>query len=146
MIFLIAPFFLQGILMFFDEFYFHHRRGLPAWERIGHPLDTLSVLACFAFLVFYVPTEMNLKIYIGLCIFSSLFITKDEFIHAKKCAGGEHWLHSSLFILHPVVFFMGGLMWMRQIHLDLLVGQSFALIIFMIYQVIYWSLREKSQQ
>jgi len=25
-----------------DEFYFHRRRGLPRWERLAHPLDTMT--------------------------------------------------------------------------------------------------------
>src|ERR1019366_3333568 len=29
----------------------HQRRGLPRWERLGHPLDTLSVAGCYGWLV-----------------------------------------------------------------------------------------------
>ena len=48
----ILPFFLQGLAIFFDEFYFHHRRGLGKWEKVGHPLDTLTVLMAYLFLLF----------------------------------------------------------------------------------------------
>ncbi|HWU42647.1 MAG TPA: hypothetical protein VN132_04380, partial [Bdellovibrio sp.] len=47
---------LQGSIMLIDEFFFHHKRGLPRWERIGHPLDTITVLTCLLFLYFTDPT------------------------------------------------------------------------------------------
>ncbi len=49
--FLAVPFALQGLAILVDEFYFHRRRGLPIWERWGHPLDTLSLLICWLFLL-----------------------------------------------------------------------------------------------
>ena len=47
---LLAPMIIQGLFMFVDEFYYHHKRGLPRWERMGHPADTISVLICFLIL------------------------------------------------------------------------------------------------
>jgi len=104
MIWLMLPMILQGIAITFDELYFHRRRGLPLWERIGHPIDTLFVLFCYLFILLNLnePTETNIKIYAVLCIFSCLLITKDEFIHTEKCEAMENWLHSILFILHPI--------------------------------------------
>lgn len=46
-LFLFIPFPLQMICMAVDEAHFHRWRGLPRWERLGHSLDTLTVLACF---------------------------------------------------------------------------------------------------
>ena len=43
----IAVFGTQAALMMVDELHFHRRRGLPRWERIGHPLDTATVLVCY---------------------------------------------------------------------------------------------------
>jgi hypothetical protein len=40
-----------------------------------------------------------------------LLITKDEWVHADQCNAGEHWLHSVLFVVHPVVLITAGLMW-----------------------------------
>ena len=77
-----------------DEFYFHVKRGLPKWERIGHPLDTLTVLACFAFILIFPYSSLNLKIYIGLALFSCVFVTKDEFVHKECCPASEQWLHA----------------------------------------------------
>jgi hypothetical protein len=44
-IFLFIPFALQMCCMAVDEVHFHRQRGLPRWERLGHPLDTLTVCA-----------------------------------------------------------------------------------------------------
>lgn len=110
-IWLMIPFTLQAIVMTVDEFYYHHKRGLPLWERIGHPLDTLSVLACFGWLVSYPYSSFNLSVYIGLSIFSCFFITKDEWVHADLCVPGEQWAHSILFVLHPLVLGAAGFTW-----------------------------------
>jgi hypothetical protein len=142
---LLVPFFLQGVAMLFDEFYFHQKRGLPLWERVGHPLDTLSVLACFVFLSVSPATETNLYIYICLCAFSCALITKDEFVHSKICDAKEQWLHSILFVLHPVVFLSAYVIWSQNLNPTLLWAQSAVLVVFIFYQTIYWSLREKSK-
>lgn len=139
------PIILQGIVMMIDEFYFHHKRGLPLWEKIGHPLDSLTVISCYLFLVLKNPTETNIKIYIGLCIFSSLFITKDEFVHAKKCEPLENWLHSVLFILHPITLLAAGIIWINQLSSTFLIIQLFIILTFMIYQIVFWGLRGKSK-
>ena len=133
------PFVLQAAAMFFDEFYFHRKRGLPLWERIGHPLDTLSVVFCYAFLSFRLPTDFNLKVYIGLCAFSCLLITKDEFIHTEVCEASENWLHSVLFVLHPISFLSAGIIWMQNHNPNLILLQPVFIFFFMIYQIIYWS-------
>jgi hypothetical protein len=127
----------------FDEFYFHHRRGLPKWERLGHPLDSLTVLVCFAFLIFFEPSEFNLWMYAGLAVFSCVFVTKDEAVHLKHCTAAENWLHSILFILHPLVFIAAGMLWYSQSANSLLVIQTFVLVAFLIYQIGYWNFYAK---
>ncbi len=139
MMLLIAPFALQGLAMFFDEFYFHRRRGLPKWERIGHPLDTLSVVICYAFLFFQAPTDLNMKIYIGLCAFSCLLVTKDEFVHTEVCDASENWLHAVLFVLHPISFLAAGIIWKDGLNPTLIAMQPILITFFMFYQIIYWS-------
>jgi hypothetical protein len=134
---------LQGLAILFDEFYFHHRRGLPKWERLGHPLDSLTVLVCFAFLIFFEPSEFNLWMYAGLAVFSCVFVTKDEAVHLKHCTAAENWLHSILFILHPLVFIAAGMLWYSQSANSLLVIQTFVLVAFLIYQIGYWNFYAK---
>ncbi len=142
-----------------DEFYFHHQRGLPTWEKLGHPLDTMTVLACFAFLHFAPPSLETLWIYLGLSAFSCLFVTKDEPIHVQVCSGAESWLHAVLFMLHPLVLLSAGLIWyaaavggtaemsqalspLQGLH-PLLFGQLIVLVVFLIYQIGYWNFYAK---
>lgn len=141
-----------------DEFYFHHKRGLPPWEKLGHPLDTSTVLACFAFLHFTTPSVANLWIYLGLSAFSCLFVTKDEPVHVQVCSGAESWLHAVLFMLHPLVLASAGLIWYAgaaggaeigqalaplQSLSPLLLGQLIVLVAFLIYQIGYWNFYAK---
>jgi hypothetical protein len=139
MLLIYIPFVFQALAMFYDEFYFHHKRGLPLWERIGHPLDTLSVLTCYLFIYFADYNQANLMIYIGLCAFSCLLITKDEFIHTQLCEARENWLHALLFVLHPITFLSAGLIWKDQINPSFLMIQPLVTFLFMLYQILYWS-------
>jgi len=124
----------QGILMFFDEFIYHHKRGLGKWERIGHPVDTIFFLAPFLYTQFY----HNVNTFIGLCILSCLIVTKDEFVHSEECDAKEQWLHSLLFVIHPLAF--GGLWLAWQNSLNELIQIQLGLIsLFLFYQVIYWN-------
>jgi hypothetical protein len=148
----ISPFVLQALITFFDEFYFHHKRGLPLWERIGHPLDTLTVLACYVFLKTHSFSEGNLAIYLGLVGFSCLFITKDEFVHHENSNAPEQWLHSVLFILHPIVLLSMLFTWVapesisfitikdQQVFQTFFEGQFYIILLFLSYQIIYWSI------
>ncbi len=153
---ILLPFLVQIIVITFDEFYFHVRRGLPKWERIGHPLDTLTVLACFAFILFVPYSSFFLKVYIALAIFSCVFVTKDEFVHKECCPASEQWLHALLFVNHPIVLTAAGLLWplmegspgpswmsglvpfAGSLRLILLV-QTACVALFLTYQTIYWN-------
>ncbi len=108
---LLLPLALQALLMLIDEVFFHRARHLPRWERIGHPLDTLSVLACFAWVVLVPYGDGARNAYVALALFSTLLVTKDEFVHKTYCSATEHWLHALLFILHPVVLFALAIAW-----------------------------------
>ncbi len=155
-LFILLPFIVQTLVIMIDEFYFHVRRGLPKWERLGHPLDTLTVLACFAFILSVPYSSFALKIYIGLAIFSCIFVTKDEFVHKEHCQASEQWLHALLFLNHPVVLTAAGLIWsvsekaegpawlnslipsLDKMH-TFLIMQTAATALFLIYQWIYWN-------
>ncbi len=150
------PFILQALVIGFDEGYFHLRRGLPRWERIGHPLDTLSVLICIAFVLVVPFSAVAVKWYAGLAIFSCIFVTKDEFVHKEHCPASEQWLHAILFTLHPIILFIVGCMWPvsqgvvapdwiirwfgpAEVMQLILMGQFAAMTLFSLYQVIYWN-------
>ena len=126
---------LQGILMFWDEFYFHHKRRLGKWESIGHPVDTFSFLACFLYPLFF-TNEVTFFI---LAIISSLIITKDEWVHSKQCLATENWLHAVLFVVHPIALGALYFAWMNNFF-EIIKIQSVIIFIFGIYQVTYWNL------
>jgi 2-polyprenyl-6-hydroxyphenyl methylase/3-demethylubiquinone-9 3-methyltransferase len=136
----VVPAVLQGAAMLADEAVCHRRRGLPRWERIGHPLDTLTFAACFAWLAAARPGSSALVIYGGLAAFSTLFVTKDEPVHARLCGGGEQWLHAVLFVLHPVVLAAFGLLWWLGGHPTVIAAQLGMILAFGVYQAVYWNL------
>jgi 2-polyprenyl-6-hydroxyphenyl methylase/3-demethylubiquinone-9 3-methyltransferase len=136
---LLAPIVAQGAVMLVDEVACHRRRGLPRWERIGHPLDTLTVAVCVAWLVAAPPGRATLAVYLGLAVFSTLFVTKDEPVHARLCGAGEHWLHALLFALHPIMLGALGVLWWTGEHPTVLAVQLAATLGFGLYQAIYWN-------
>jgi hypothetical protein len=125
--------------MVVDEFYFHAKRKLGRWESIGHPLDSLTVLAAFVYLLVSAPGESSLTVYICLAAFSSLFITKDEWVHRESCDALENWLHAVLFILHPLVFFGAGFLWWQG-SVGYLQVQTAVVAGFMVYQLLRWKI------
>jgi hypothetical protein len=108
---LTVPFVLQTLSMAADEFLFHRRRGLPRWERVGHPIDTLSVLVCYGWLFLAAPGGRAALVYSVLAAASCLLVTKDEPVHRRLCDGAEQWLHAVLFLLHPLVLLAAALLW-----------------------------------
>jgi len=104
---------LQGGLMAIDEWVFHRRRGLSLWELWGHPVDSFLYVLPLSVAAHASATSGWLAIYLLLCVVSCLVITKDEWVHARECVPGEHWIHSLLFIVHPVVLWGVGTMWIQ---------------------------------
>lgn len=141
MILLTIPFLMQAILIGADEWFFHLKRDLPKWERIGHPIDTLSVLICFGFLYYFPFSPLALKWYIALALLSSILITKDEFVHKHHCPAAEQWLHAVLFINHPILLSSAAILWYHSPPLfpAFLLMQGCCVAAFMFYQIIYWN-------
>jgi len=164
MIYLIFfPFILQVLIIFFDEFYFHIKRDLPRWERIGHPLDTLTVLLCFVYVLFFPYDAWHLKIYIGIALFSCIFVTKDEFVHKECCPASEQWLHALLFLNHPIILALLGVIWPlhsaehlpafllsfeedRGLVSGFLWMQTLFIGLFALYQALYWNVLRKKDE
>jgi len=151
---LFVPLAVQALAMLVDELHYHRRRGLGAWERIGHPFDTLTVLACLGWVFLAAPTPRAILGYLALAFVSCLSITKDEGVHAKRCRPGEHWLHAVLFVVHPLSLGSIGLLW-PAIHLDervlpdwlhglpaapVILAQLVLTAAFFLYQLLYWNL------
>lgn len=141
--------------MAFDELYFHRKRGLGRWERIGHPIDTLSVVTCLGWALLVTPSRSAAAAYVALSLVSCLLVTKDEWVHARRCSAGEHWVHALLFLVHPVTLGTLGALW-PSLHarpstllpwitadpfLFFVVGVQLAITMaFCAYQVAYWNL------
>lgn len=131
---------IQGAAILFDEFVFHRRRGLPRWERIGHPIDTLSVVACLMFLIFVDRTPTAEKIYIAMAVGSSILVTKDEWVHRKLCSAEEMWLHAILFMVHPLMLFTAMAEWEQS--RPLFMAMAGGVVVFLVYQIVYWNFVE----
>lgn len=147
---IVIPFLVQGLAIFVDEFYFHIKRGLPTWEKLGHPLDSLSVLVVYVFILNFAPSNTNFWIYLGLSSFSCVFVTKDEFVHKDLCSKYELWLHAVLFLLHPIVLALAGFIWFfhqsqpaESFLWSILKIQAAVTGVFMFYQLLYWNLNWK---
>ena len=156
------PFILQTIVIFVDEFYFHIKRDLPRWERIGHPLDTLSVLFCFIYVLVFPYDPLHRNLYIALALFSCLLVTKDEFVHKHCCPASEHWLYALLFLNHPVVLCSLGILWYVHHTAPLTVFisldpyralirpffwiQGVSIALFALYQLLYWNVFRKKYE
>lgn len=143
----LTPLILQGLAMAVDELYFHRKRGLPQWERLGHPVDTLSVMIPLMLPVLLPFEPVNVIIYTSFALLSCLIVTKDEFVHAKLCEPAENWLHAILFVLHPLTFLSIGLIWFaRDVvgsagELETFIYAQPALTLFVfLYQITYWSI------
>ncbi|MES2200376.1 MAG: hypothetical protein V4489_09455 [Chlamydiota bacterium] len=159
----LIPFIVQAVAITADEFFFHIKRGLPLWERIGHPFDTLSVLACFIYILLVPFSPAAIWWFAAIALLSCLLITKDEFVHKHHCPAKEQWLHALLFVNHPIMLLAAALIWptlgespTAHPYLSALVSRAHNLetflylqtgfiFIFMIYQIIYWNFiwREK---
>jgi hypothetical protein len=153
---ILIPFIVQAFVITFDEYYFHIKRGLPLWERIGHPIDTLSVLACMLYVLIVPYSPLAMKWFIALSVFSCFMVTKDEWVHKHHCPAAEHWVHALLFINHPIFLTAAGMIWWvltghtapswMQHWLDhpgtlsrMLIIQVVCVSLFFLYQVIYWN-------
>lgn len=157
---LLLPFLLQAVVIMVDEFYFHWKRGLPMWEKVGHPLDVCTLLACFSWLATKPYTELNALIFAGLATFSCIFVTKDEWIHTRLCNAGEQWVHSLLFILQPAALICAGVIWAHHTPLgatptplEAAANWLFPIIplqialqsAFLLYQIVYWGFIRKTK-
>jgi hypothetical protein len=155
-ILIFTPFVLQAVCIGIDELYFHRKRGLPKWERIGHPLDTAVLLICVAFARYASFSSKTLICYLILGIFSCLMVTKDEFVHKHFCPAAENWLHALLFLLHPISLTAVGLIWAflggaplpfwlhsffsRPMTLKVFLSfQIWSISGFLLYQIIFWN-------
>ncbi|MBI5273137.1 MAG: hypothetical protein HY861_04060 [Chlamydiia bacterium] len=152
----LLPFVLQALTIGFDELWFHCRRGLPKWERIGHPIDTFSVFLCMGYVLFVPFSRGTLIPYCLIAAFSCLLVTKDEFVHKDHCPASENWLHAILFTLHPITLTCAAFIWpvSQGAEVSLWIAtwldqpsslllflriQFVTMGLFMLYQIVFWN-------
>jgi hypothetical protein len=128
----------QAGLMAVDEWAFHRDRGLGRWESWGHAADSLVFAAALAPAALLAPSPRALALFAAGAAVSTLAVTKDEWVHARECGGGEQWLHAVLFVLHPCVFAAVGLLWARGEAPLLRAGLPLAALAWAAYQWAYW--------
>jgi hypothetical protein len=143
MSYLYLPFIIQGILMGVDE-RLHQKRGLSLWEKLGHPLDSLTVFIPLTLAGLRDYSKDRLTVFIVFSVFSCLFITKDEFVHSEECSPFENWLHAVLFVLHPMIFLCTAIIWKYHPTNEFLSLQPLMVGAFMIYQILRWSIPWKT--
>lgn len=134
----IAAMTVQGIAMVIDEFYFHQKRGLGRWERIGHPIDTVFfILALWGALN---ADRLGSGGAWSLMLLSSLIVLKDEFEHKRLTPPAENLLHGLLFMVHPLVLIA---VWIERASLGdwILIPP----LLFLIYQVLFWLILGKGK-
>jgi hypothetical protein len=102
-------------------------------------------------------------LYVILAGFSSIFVTKDEFVHKEHCPASEQWLHALLFTLHPITLGFAGFIWPVAQGIEVtpwialwldnpsalhsfLILQFWAMCLFFFYQVVFWNLIYDDQQ
>ena len=129
---------VQGALMLVDEGLFHRWRVLGRVESWSHVVDTLIFVAALCIAAFAPATTPWLRAFVALAVTSSLLITKDEWIHTKECVAGEHWIHSLLFVIHPLVLIAIGGLWLRGENGTLRYGAVASSLVFALYQWGYW--------
>ena len=122
--------------------YFIESAGCRAGERLGHPLDTLTTALCYAWLVLTPPGRSHaLGVYVALCAFSCLFITKDEFVHARLCEPpSKPGCTRCSSVLHPSrvsriwrdLWRSGTDLWLIELELALTLA-------LLVHQLVYWS-------
>lgn len=103
----------QGALMLVDEVVYHAERGLSRREALGHCADSLVFAAALSLPALAAPSERAVLAYATAAAFSTVFVAKDEGIHARECGAPEHWVHALLFALHPCVLIADGALWVR---------------------------------
>lgn len=130
---------VQALVMIFDEFFYHRRRGLEKFERWGHVADTTLFFAAITLPILLVPHAFNIGVYIFFAASSAIITTKDEWIHARFCTGGEQWCHSILFLLHGAILVALGILWTIDPSSSVLRLLPLPVGLWGIYQFFYWN-------
>lgn len=131
---------MQGILLLYDDVVLHRRRGLPRWERAGHPIDAFFFSLPIAIAAFGGPTTPS-GVYWTLSFLSCIIILKDEWVHVGRIGALEATIHAALFVIHPVTLVAAWRLAQTGETLGLVLAWI-ALLGVVSFQTIYWNFGE----
>lgn len=141
LLFVIAPtcvLAVQGTLSLLDEALFHRWRVLGRTESWSHVFDTGFFALTISMPAFLTPTKTRLALFVLGALISSVGITKDNWIHERECSPGEQWIHSLLFVLHPLVLATLAWLWLEQKNPELRGACFLGALAGVTYQFTYW--------
>jgi len=107
----LAVFASYFLLLCIDELWFHRKRILTKKEKWSHRVDLILLLSCVATVLFFEYSDKTRIVFGILALLSILSITKDEVSHASSCSGSELWIHSLIFLSHPLMLITLGAIW-----------------------------------
>jgi hypothetical protein len=136
---------VQAGLFMVDEFFCHRRRRLGRWERLGHPVDSLSISLPLFVAAFAKPEPEMVLLFVGLAVVSCLLVAKDEWVHARECSGTESWIHALMFMVHPTIFFAAGAAWWLDLAPLMRAVMPLLALTVAVYQFVYWNLIHDNQ-
>jgi len=128
---------IQGILLMYDDLVLHRQRGLPRWERIGHPIDALFFSMPIG-LAALGGSATPSGLYWALSILSCIIVLKDEWVHVGRIGALEATLHAALFVIHPVTLIAAWRLAQTGHTFGLLLA-FIALLGVVFFQTLYWN-------
>jgi hypothetical protein len=127
----------QGMLLMYDDIVLHQRRGLPRWERIGHPIDAFFFSLPIG-IAAWKGSETSPAVYGGLSLLSCMIILKDEWIHVGRIKALEATIHAALFVIHPVTLYAAWELAKTGQTIGLLLAWVALMSVFA-FQIIHWN-------
>lgn len=136
---------LHAVLFTYDEYIIHKKRSLSQKEINSGLIDGVLFLSTVALTLFTTFTEILDVVYISLAFLSCLAIIKHEMFLPKEISTRERVLHTTLYILHPLILYAFYISWKRDFFSTNLTYWMLQLGYFALgfkaisYHVIYWN-------
>ncbi|MCB0392744.1 MAG: hypothetical protein KDD58_15750 [Bdellovibrionales bacterium] len=96
---------LHVIIFHIDEYYFHRKRVLCRKEVLGMFLDGALYLPPLIIASFTSHSPFWKTTFITFSILSCISISKNEWFYNSDLTRPERWVHSLLYILHPILLY-----------------------------------------
>ena len=96
---------LHVIIFHIDEYYFHRKRALCRKEVLGMFLDGALYLPPLVIASFAPYNDTWNVVFISFAVLSCISISKNEWFYKDDLSLKERWVHSVLYILHPILLY-----------------------------------------